>query len=298
MPATDRTDPAAGAPETLAAAVRRLTATFRGAGLETPERDARLLVTEIAGCSSAALITEPQRTVPAEIAGRLEEAQRRRLDREPVARILGRRGFYGREFVVTPATLDPRPDTETIVEAALALAGPEGWRDRPIRILDIGTGTGAIVVTLLAEWPNARGLGTDIDPAALTVARINAERLGVADRATWQVAASLAGIVGPFDLLVSNPPYIPSADIAGLAPEVARFDPRGALDGGPDGLAVYREILAGASAVVPGGWVLLEVGFDQAADVLQIAATHGLWQPAIFRDLAGVARCVAVKSQL
>jgi len=167
MSANDRTYPAAGAPETLAAAIRRLTAAFRGAGLETPERDARLLVTEIAGCTPATPITEPQRTVPPEAAGRLDDAMRRRLDREPVARILGRRGFYGREFVVTPATLDPRPDTETIVEAALTLASQQGWRDRPIRILDIGTGTGAILLTLLAEWPNARGLGTDIDPAAL-----------------------------------------------------------------------------------------------------------------------------------
>ena len=298
MPASDRTVLAAGAPETLAEAVRRLTAAFRAADLETPERDARILVTEIVGCTPSTLITEPQRIVPPEAARRLDDALRRRLGREPVARILGQRGFYGRDFVVTPAPLDPRPDTETIVEAALAMAGREGWRDRPIRILDIGTGSGALLVTLLAELPNAHGLGTDIDPAALTVAKTNAEHLGVAHRASWQVATSLEGIAGPFDLLVSNPPYIPSADIAGLEPEVGRFDPHIALDGGADGLAVYREILAGAAAVVPGGWLLLEVGRGQASAVLQIAAAQGLRNPTSFRDLAGMERCVAVRSQL
>lgn len=287
-------------PVLSADAVRHLTARFRDVGLDSPDRDARLLVAGIAELDPAFVVVSP---VPLgdDVRMRIADACRRRLDREPVARILGRRGFYGREFRVTPASLDPRPDTETVVEAALAIATREGWRDRPIRILDVGTGTGVILVTLLAELPQATGVGTDIVPDALDLAADNAGRHGVAARASWQLARTFGGIEGPFDLVVSNPPYIPTRVIADLEPEVARFDPATALDGGEDGLTVYRELMAGITDLAPAGWLCLEVGVGQADDVVKLAARSkiaGARRPTVFRDLAGIERCVALKTQL
>ena len=299
------TTPVSAAPDdvpgTLGAATRWLATAFREAGIEDAERDARLLVAHAADVDPALIVMEPHNSISAEGAARLHEVKRRRLHREPVARIMGRRGFFGREFRISPATLDPRPDTETVIEAALAIATREGWRNKPVKILDIGTGSGAILATLLAELPFAEGFGTDIDPSALEMAARNAADLGVADRASWRLARSLTGIKGPFDLLVSNPPYIRSGDIAGLAPEVASFDPRTALDGGEDGLDVYREILAGAAEIVPSGWICLEVGIGQARDVAQIAARAGIAgarHPCAVRDLAGIERCVAFRPRL
>jgi release factor glutamine methyltransferase len=298
MPAPDRAQ--CDVPVLSADAVRQLTTIFREVGLDSPDRDARLLVAGLADLDPAFVVVSP---VPLgdDVRLRIADACRRRLDREPVARILGRRGFYGRDFRVTPASLDPRPDTETVVEAALAIATREGWRDRPIRILDVGTGTGIILVTLLAELPLASGLGTDIVPAALEVAAENAARHGVEARASWQLARTFQGIQGTFDLVVSNPPYIPSNAIAELDPEVARFDPATALDGGEDGLSVYRELVAGISDLAPTGWLCLEVGAGQSNDVVKLAARariEGARRPTIFRDLAGIERCVAIKTQL
>src|SRR5262249_30434047 len=160
-----------------------------------------------------------------------------------------------------PDTLDPRPETETLVELVLDIVRDEGWGARPLRLLDIGTGTGCILLTLLAELATAEGLGTDVSTAALDVARGNAARLGLEGRVAWQHARGLDGIAGPFDLIVSNPPYIPSAEIGTLEPEVARFDPRLALDGGGDGLDVYRDIVASAPAVTASdGWCVVEIG--------------------------------------
>lgn len=270
------------------------------AGVEGPARDARLLLLAALGISSADLMRAPERRLSEGEARRLTEYADRRAAREPVSRILGERGFYGRTFCVTPATLDPRPCTETVVEAALEIADREGWRTRPIRILDVGTGSGALLVTLLAELPLATGLGTDISDGALDAARENAERLGVASRASFLNRRSLESVEGPFDLLVSNPPYIPSGDIAGLDPEVRAFDPLGALDGGRDGLAIYRELASGLAGLVPRGWALVEVGAGQAGDVealfreglgRAVAATR-LWS-----DLGQHTRCVAVRIQ-
>lgn len=285
---------------TSADAIRRLTAAFAAAGIEAPDRDARLLVAGLAGLDPSMALIEP-RPLTADVVSAVIAAMARRLAHEPVSRILGRRGFYGRDFFITPATLDPRPDTETIVEAALAIAAREGWRDRPIRVLDVGTGSGAILVTLLAELPHASGLGTDIDPDALAVARLNAAQHGVASRAAWRCARSLDDIAGPFDLLVSNPPYIPTALVEGLDAEVLHYDPRAALDGGEDGLQVYRAILARVAAVVPAGWVCFEVGRGQAHDVIDLAARAGLKgarKPTVFKDLGGIERCVALQTQL
>jgi release factor glutamine methyltransferase len=224
------------------------------------------------------------------------------MGHEPVSRILGVRGFYGRTFRISPATLDPRPCTETVIEAALEIADREGWRERPIRILDVGTGSGALLVTLLAELPSATGIGTDISDGALAAARENARGLGVASRAAFLNRSILEGVDGTFDLLVSNPPYIPTGDIAALEPEVRDFDPAGALDGGVDGLDFYRALAAGLAGRVPAGWALVEVGAGQAAAVESIfrgAADGDAAAPEIrlWKDLGQHTRCVAVRTQ-
>ncbi|HEX2841513.1 peptide chain release factor N(5)-glutamine methyltransferase [Hyphomicrobium sp.] len=269
-------------------------------GVENPARDARLLLLSALAITGTDLLRDPGRRLDQEEARKFWDLAQRRAAREPVSRILGERGFYGRTFHVMPATLDPRPCTETVVEAALEIAGREGWRDRPMRILDIGTGTGALLVTLLAELPLATGLGTDISDDALGAAQANAERLGVASRAAFLNRRSGEGVAGPFDLVVSNPPYIPSGDIAALEPEVRDFDPLGALDGGADGLAIYREIAASLLELVPRGWALMEVGAGQASDVAAILR-EGVGAAAVkietWTDLGQHTRCVAVQTQ-
>ena len=286
---------------TISAAVARISRQLRARGIDSPERESRLLVAAVTGLTGAALLGHPERLLSPEEQSRLAQLVERRSWREPIARILGWRGFYGREFEVTPSTLDPRQDTETIIDAALQVAGEEGWREAPVQILDVGTGTGCLLITLLAELPNARGLGTDISRDALRVAERNARRHGVAARARWTVARSLRGIEERFDLLVSNPPYIRSDEIDLLEPEVKFFDPRMALDGGPDGLRVCREIIAHLDRVVPQGWAVLEVGMGQAPAVAALfeEATRGGRPCAVrtFRDLEGHERCVAWKAR-
>lgn len=247
---------------------------------------------------------EPCRRLSEAEAARLLEMVRRRIAREPVSRILGERYFYSRRFLVTPATLDPRPDTEALIELTLAIAAEEGWRDRPIDILDIGTGTGCILLTLLAEMDQTRGLGTDLSAAALEVARQNAASLGLAARARWQKARSLDGVAGRFDLVVSNPPYIPSGEIAGLEREVRHYDPLPALDGGTDGLDVYREIISGSAGPEfrAGTWFVVEVGAGQAGAVVELVGRHcGALVASRHRtavDLGGHTRCVAWRPQI
>jgi release factor glutamine methyltransferase len=217
------------------------------------------------------------------------------LGGEPVSRILGRREFHGRDFLITPAVLDPRPDTETVVETALErLSGVPSPR-----LLDLGTGSGAILVTLLCEIGSAVGTGSDLSAAALEVARENGRRLGVSERATFMVADWLDEIEGSFDLVVSNPPYIPCGEIATLEIEVRHHDPCEALDGGLDGLAAYRRIAADAHRVLaPGGAVIVEVGSTQASAVIGIFGQHGYSPPpgsrAVVKDLAGRDRVVVL----
>jgi release factor glutamine methyltransferase len=215
-----------------------------------------------------------------------------------VSRILGRRGFYGRDFVVTGATLDPRPCSETLIDAVLAIAAEEGWKNKPISILDVGTGTGCLALTLISELPEAKGVATDVSREALDVSHINAEQLGLLDRVEFREGRFLDDIDGVFDVLVSNPPYIPSGDIPGLEAEVREFDPRLALDGGADGLGAYREISSGLAKVLPKGWAVFEIGAGQAQDVAAILARDNPSHVEIryFRDLGGHIRCVAVKT--
>ncbi|MCC7254230.1 MAG: peptide chain release factor N(5)-glutamine methyltransferase [Hyphomicrobium sp.] len=282
-------------------AAAALTRVLDAAGIEGAARDARLLLIEALGISATDLVREPMRRLSDGEAQRLAEFARRRARHEPVSRILGRRGFYGRTFRITPATLDPRPCTETVIEAALAIADQEGWRDAPIRILDVGTGSGALLVTLLAELPLATGVGTDISRAALAVAQENAERLGVASRATFLERRTLEGVEGTFHLLVSNPPYVARGDIAALEPEVRNFDPTAALDGGADGLDIYRALAKDLKGCVPAGWALLEVGAGQAADVESIfrraAGSDAPPEVRLWKDLGQHTRCVAVRTQ-
>ena len=223
----------------------------------------------------------------------------RRRQREPVSRILGRRGFRALTLEIGGTTLDPRPDTEIAVDAVVQLANEMASPN--LRVLDLGTGSGAIIVAALMELPDATGVGTDIDTAALEIARRNAQRAGVEQRTEFQQANWLTGVTGTFDIVISNPPYIPSADILALEPEVSRFDPRIALDGGADGLDAYRAILANAGGSVrPGGWIVFEVGNEQAAEVTALCRHYDFGNednPRFWRDLGGRMRCVAARSR-
>jgi release factor glutamine methyltransferase len=275
-------------PEELRTLLAKAVQSLKAAGAETPELDARLLLQAATGLAREDLILEPDRAISEEQARRYAAMIARREGHEPVSRILGEREFYGRPFRVTPATLDPRPDTETLIEAALALMPQEA------RLLDLGTGTGAIAVTLLAERPDATGVATDVSLEALAVARENAVLAGVAQRLTLVSGSWFVPVSGVFDMILSNPPYIPAADIAGLSPDVRNFDPRLALVGGVDGLDPYWAIASSAApCLAAGGHVLVEIGAGQAAAVESIFAAEGFDIGGRHRDLAGHVRCLA-----
>jgi release factor glutamine methyltransferase len=270
------------------------------AGFSDAEREARLLLQHATALMPEQLLLSDARMITTSETTRLAEALNRRLAHEPLSRIRGERAFYGRTFEITPVVLDPRPETETLVDLVLQWADENGGRDRPLDILDIGTGSGAILITLLAELPCATGLGTDVSSDALQVARNNAVRNAVAARTRFAHAHALDGIDGPFDILVSNPPYIPSADVLTLEPSVRDYDPGMALDGGPDGLRMYRQIAARAGAVVPSGLIALEVGAGQAADVSRILmenVENRRGTPWTRADLGGHDRTVALLTQ-
>jgi release factor glutamine methyltransferase len=267
--------------------VRRLTA----AGIASPALDARLLVCAATGCGHERLIGEPDRVVSACEVDRLEAMIARRIGREPVSRILGEREFWGRNFAVAPSTLDPRPDSETLVELALDLARRLD-SPRPT-IVDLGTGTGCLLISLLADLPNAVGFGIDIDAAALTVAVSNARRHLAPGRARFICGDWMAPIGGSVDLIIANPPYIETEEISHLAPEVAEFDPRGALDGGRDGLDAYRRIAeAAAGHVNPGGALVLEIGAGQERRVGELLVEGGFSVAGTRSDLSGTIRCI------
>ncbi len=272
---------------------------LRRAGVATPELDARLLLCHAACLSHEAYIARAREPLRPDAAARLDGAIARRLKREPVARITGTREFYGRPFALGPAALDPRPDTETLVEAALDLVVTKGWQAKPLKLLDLGTGTGSILVTLLAELPGARGVGTDLCPDALVVAAANARAHGVASRASFIAGDWLEAVAGRFDLILSNPPYLATREIAGLAEEVAAYDPRLALDGGPDGLAAYRRIAARArEALAEEGRLLVEIGpaqSDAVAEILEGAGLRPEETGSVRRDLAGRPRVVVAR---
>lgn len=287
---------AALAPATpVAAALAHLEQQLQAAGVEEPRREARLLLAAATGWSLATLMAHEERLL-GDKAGRVADFLAERAARKPLSRILGQREFYGLPFRLGPATLDPRADTEVLVDWVLETLEAEGRRAAPLRLLDLGTGTGAILLALLHALPAARGLGIDIAPGAITVAAANADALGLAARVEFRCGDLFAPAEGLFDMIVSNPPYIPTADLAGLAPEVARHDPVLALDGGADGLAFYRRIAAAAPmALAAGGWLALEVGAGQAGDVAALLTAPGWGALQIRRDLAGIERVVAAR---
>src|SRR5712672_1918922 len=281
--------------QTVETARRTLTARFRTNAIDSAELDARILVGAALGLDLTGLITAATRTLTAAEAARLEDLACCRLTGEPVARILGAKEFWGLPLRLSAATLVPRPDTETVVELALEMlrAGPAP--DRPLRIADIGTGSGAILLALLSELPDAYGIGTDISAAALHTASANARHLELARRAAFTVCDHAAALSGPFDLIVSNPPYIRSAEIAGLAIEVRDHDPRRALDGGTDGLDAYRVLIPQAARLLArGGALVVEMGHGQSEEVEGLMTAAGLTlQGPPKADLAGIRRALA-----
>jgi len=286
---------------TVEQARRAVATAFRGSGIETPELDARILVGHALALDHAGLVTAAGRPLVAVEAARISALAARRLSGEPVARILGQREFWGLPLMVTPAVLVPRPETETVVELALSLVGDNR---APLRIADLGTGSGAILAALLSELPNASGVGTDLAVDALDVARANVRNLRLDARATFLRGDYASALAGPFDLVVSNPPYIASRDIERLGAEVRDHDPRRALDGGADGLDAYRAIAADAGRLIgqghlqghPQGHLVVEIGAGQQCDVERLFAERGLAVMASRHDLSGEIRALAVRS--
>jgi release factor glutamine methyltransferase len=259
-------------------------------GIDGAMREARLLLQAAAGVPISAQIAFPERTPAADAAARFEQLLARRARREPMAQILGQREFWSLAFRVTADTLDPRPDSETLVRAVLDQV-PD--RSTALRLVDFGTGTGCLLLSLLRELPNAVGIGVDVSAAALAVAAGNANALALAQRASFHRGNWDDGLDPAFDIVVSNPPYIPSGDIAALQPEVASFEPRLAVDGGPDGLEAYRGLgPATGRLLARGGLAAFEIGQGQADSVRRIMAAAGLRHIATARDLAAVERCV------
>ncbi len=265
------------------------------AGIDNVRFEARLLLSRASGLSTEELISHGRDVAPAPVGETLRALTARRVKREPMAYILGEREFWGLPFTVSPAVLVPRPDSETVIEAVLGLA-PD--RTRPLRVVDLGVGSGCLLLTLLRQYPNASGIGFEASAEALAVARANAAALGVEARVNWiegdwRQPGWVSALGGPFDLLVSNPPYVESGAIAGLMPEVARFEPKLALDGGADGLEAYRAVAAAAPRLlVSGGHAVVEVGEGQAIDVAGLFSAAGLIPRVPLKDLGGIERVV------
>ncbi len=275
--------------ETIAALLQEARKSLFDADIELSALDARLLLQAASGLTHEQLIAEPDMVLVGDRISRFKSFIDRRLQHEPVTRILGEREFYGRSFKVSPAVLDPRSDTETIIELTLQLTGEE-----PMRILDLGTGSGVIAITLLAERPNWSGIAVDLSTDAIEIAKANAQTLGVEGRLAFHNGAWFDGVSEKFDLIISNPPYIPRGDILELSLEVQNFDPHLALDGGGDGLEAYRAIAIGsAERLNPQGTVILEIGAGQSANVIQIFLAQGFQFRDQKYDLGGHIRALA-----
>ncbi len=283
---------------TLSQAVLQARRRLAEAGIETPELDARILAGHALGLDRGQMIADSRRLLDADDLARIEAVVARRLDREPVGRILGKREFWGLDFALGPDTLEPRPDSETAVQETLdvideRIAG--GGRDAPLRIADLGTGSGCLLVALLSELPAAYGIGVDVSAPALAVARANARANGVGERTGFVVGNWTEALAGGFDIIVANPPYIPTDDCAALSREVAEFDPITALDGGADGLDAYRAILADTErSLAPSGSLVLEFGIGQRDAIATLARERGLAVGATQHDLNGIERVLVL----
>lgn len=279
---------------TYGAALAAGRAVLERAGVPSAALDSRLLLAAAAGIDMAALIARGRDPLPSLAQMAFDAHLRKRTKGVPVARILGEKEFWGRTFKIDAPALVPRPDTETLVEAVLDEIGAA--RSSALRICDLGTGSGVIVISLLLELPAARGVAVDISEGALAVARENAKRFGVADRIAFRRCDFAEVPDGPFDVVVANPPYVESGAIAGLAPDVREHDPRIALDGGPDGLAAYRTILAHVGRLVAdGGLVAFELGQGQGGAVAALCSYAGLDEIRVRADLSGIDRVVTAR---
>ncbi|WP_431015952.1 peptide chain release factor N(5)-glutamine methyltransferase [Bradyrhizobium pachyrhizi] len=287
----------AGNGQTVESIRRSLAARLKAAGRDAAELDARLLVGAALGLDLTGMVTGAKRALTGDEADHLERLAQRRLAGEPIARILGVKEFWGLPLHLSAATLVPRPDTETVVERALELLRADGAAERALRIADLGTGSGAILLALLSELPNAHGFATDISAEALQTASRNAAELGLSQRTTWIKCNYGSGLAGAFELIVSNPPYIPSADIAALDIEVRAHDPRAALDGGADGLDAYRALISqSAGLLASGGFLVVEVGQGQSGDVEALMTASRLSPTGPPKaDLGGIPRAVSAR---
>ncbi len=284
---------------TIGEAWLALRTAFRSADLETADLDARILAAKLAGLEPHELVTGGDRLLTDELRGRLSDAAIARLDGKPVHRILGERDFYGLTLGLSPATLEPRPDTETLVDAALPFVKATIAAKGTCSILDLGIGTGAIGLALVAECKDARCLGIDVSAEAVNTALANASRNGLSGRYHAVVGDWFSGIEERFDLIVSNPPYIPTDDLATLAPTVIDHDPVLALDGGLDGGDAYRVIASGAAGrLEPAGLVALEIGIGQRDMVTALFLQAGFEATGVFFDLGGVERVLLFEMQL
>lgn len=288
-----RTIPGLKAGASVEETIRLVAQSFRVATIEAPEVDARLLIGHALHLDRTQLIAQADRILEAREVNVISALTARRLKHEPMSRIFGHKEFWSLMLEVAPAVLVPRPDTETVIETALDVIVRGGLRMERLRVLDIGTGSGALLLALLSELPNALGTGTDISTAALDIARANAERHNLAARCTFVACNVAAALPGPFDLIVSNPPYVARGDIATLAPEVRNYDPDIALDGGSDGLDFYRTIAGEARRLLaPEGRLIVELGAGQEGAVRSLFTKAGLNVGAARNDLAGIARAL------
>jgi release factor glutamine methyltransferase len=279
---------------TYAEAHGRAASLLAEVGIETPKRDARVLLCEAAHIDHAALLRDPDAHLSYRAAARLQAFVERRLAREPVSRILGRREFWGLTLRVTPDVLDPRADTETVV--ATAVETLQERRDEPLRILDLGTGSGALLCALLSEFSRAFGVGVERDGPACRIARENLAACDFAARSALLRGEWGEALAGGFELVVSNPPYIRFADVETLAPEVRDYDPRAALDGGPDGLSAYRAIAADLGRLcAPAGVGIVEIGFDQAESVAACFRQAGWTSISLRHDLENQPRALLLR---
>ncbi len=276
--------------DTLGSILTEAIAVLSAAGLDDPRRRARRFVAAFLDVSPTELLSDAERALERSVVERLRGSLARIVIGEPLSRVLGWREFWGLRFALSADTLDPRPESETLVEAVLRRI-PD--RNVPLRLLDLGTGTGCLLLALLSELPTAVGIGVDVAVGAVMTARENAEVLGLADRARFFVGDWSSALSGRFAVIVANPPYIARGELAGLPPEVRRYDPRRAVDGGEEGLAAYQRIAEDLPALLSSGGIFaVEIGAGQASAAAAILQAGGLLVDGIERDLAGIERCI------